>query len=143
MFGEKDGLCLTLGQYKALVAEKENVLSYMDGGVADVEFDIPSEESELNAMGRKGHCEMLLMRQLDKASGKVSVICLAKKTFARLVELSELIIHIMTKLENSAKECEKILESKELGVNEHGLDLQALGMELKLFEKGVKDCIFK
>ena len=145
VFGEKDGLSLTLGQYKAMLAEKQNVLSYMNGGVNQPDFDIGSEESELNAMGRKGQVEMLLMRQLDKASGKVSVICLGKRTFERLVELSELIIHAMTKLENSAKECEKIFsgEHKELGVNEHGLDMKALGMELKLFEQGVKDCVFK
>lgn len=147
VFGEKDGLSFTLEQFKALLSEKKNVLSYMDGGAQAIEFDLPSVETDLNGSGRKAQCAMLLLRQVEKASGKVSVVCLAKKTFERLVELSDLIIHAMTKLENSAVECEKVFTSEHqnaaLGVNEHGLDLHALGMELNLFQQGVKDCIFK
>jgi hypothetical protein len=148
VFSEKDGLSLTLPQYRALLCEQQNILAYMDGGVAALEFDLPSEETELNVSGRKSQCAMILMRQVEKTSGKVSVICLAKKTFERLAELSSLVIHSMEKLEKSAQECEKIFTSGHqndlvLGVNAHGVDLHALRMELQLFEHGVKDCIFK
>jgi hypothetical protein len=140
IFGEKDGITLTLGQYKGLVSEKNNVLSYMDGGVSALDFDLSGKDTELFATGRKAQCAMLLMRQVDKLSGKVNVVCLAKNTFERLMELEPLITHEMTKLDNSATECEMI---KGGGVNEHGLDLCALEMEMNLFEMGVKDCIFK
>lgn len=147
IFGEKDGLSLSLGQYETLVSEKNNVLAYMDGGVGSLEFDIPSKDAELSAIGRKAQCPMLLMRQVDKLSGKVSVVCLAKKTYERLVELSKLIVHLMSRLEKSVPECEKLFlkcqQNDALGINEHGLDLAALEMELNLFEQGVKDNIFK
>lgn len=145
IFGDKDGVALTLDQFTTLVREKNNVLAYMDGGVQVYELDLSDKISELIASGRKGHCNMILIRQVEKLSGRVNIICLAKITFVRLMELSKLILHLLTRLEKSVPECEKLLSNQNdvLGVNEHGLDLCALQMELSLFQTGVKDCIFK
>lgn len=147
LFGEKDGLVLDLKQYSTFVKEKNNALAFLDGGASAFEFCISNKDNELQVQGRKGHCVMLMMRQVEKIGGRVSVVCIAKNTFERLMELDKLIMHIMTRMDKSIFECEMLLKKEhkidDLGINEHGLDMYALDMELNLFESGVKDCIFK
>lgn len=147
LFGEKDGLVFDLKQYTAFVKEKNSALAFFDGGASAFEFCVSNKENELQVSGRKGHCVMLMMRQVEKISGRVSVVCIAKNTFERLMELDKLIMHLMTRMDKSVPECEMLLKKEhnidELGINEHGLDLYALDMELNLFESGVKDSIFK
>jgi hypothetical protein len=143
IYGGKDEISMSLRQYNDLYAASENLFNFLDARCDSAFLDLSNDHNQLFVTGRRTNYPMVIFKQVEQ--NHTNVICIAKNTLEKLLELRGIVNRLLLRYEKSMPDIIDVYRKQKAGeqindkINMYGFDLALFGWELKAFSSGVTD----
>lgn len=143
IYGDKDSVKFTLRQYLELFTANPDIFAFFDGLTETVFLDLTNENTQIFVTAKKlASCSMLVFKQIE--DGHISVVCIARNTYEKLLDLRPIIHRLLLRFEKSmpdimdtykkvgSKDWQNIIGDK---INVYGFDITAFAYEVMLYSE--------